>query len=131
MQVFVDGLVAQCGRHGVDAELILVDWNPPSGRPRLGDAIRWPKGDGRVSVRIIEVSPALHARFEHSDRLPLFQMIAKNVGIRRAQGRFVLATNIDLLFSDGILRLCGERLLEARVLYRADRYDAAWTAYQT
>ena len=26
-------------------------------------------------------------------------MIAKNVGIRRARGEFVLATNIDILFS--------------------------------
>ena len=42
----------------------------------------------------------LHARYPHGDALPLYQMIAKNVGIRRARGQFVLATNIDILFSN-------------------------------
>jgi hypothetical protein len=109
MQVFVDALVAQCVRHRLDVELILVEWNPPADRPRLVDAIRWPAGAGNVTVRIIEVPPGLHARFEHSGRLPIFQMIAKNVGIRRARAPFVLATNVDLLFSDGVMRELGSR----------------------
>jgi len=30
-------------------------------------------------------------------------MIAKNVGIRRTRGEFVLATNIDVLFDEGLI----------------------------
>ncbi len=63
-----------------------------------------------------------HARLAHGDKLPLFQMIAKNVGIRRARGRFVLATNIDILFSDETIRQLRDGL-QAGHLYRADRYD--------
>jgi hypothetical protein len=123
MQVFVDALAAQCARHDLDAELVLVEWNPPPDRPGLIDALRWPDSGGRVTMRIIEVPPSVHARFEHADALPLFQMIAKNVGIRRARAPFVLATNVDLLFSDGVMRTLASRRLRPRTIYRADRYD--------
>src|SRR5205823_4354337 len=40
--VFVNGLVAQCDRHRIQAELVIVEWNPPTDRPRLADALAWP-----------------------------------------------------------------------------------------
>jgi hypothetical protein len=51
-------------------------------------------------------------------------MIAKNVGIRRARGRFVLATNIDVLFSDELIQLLANRGLNEDAMYRIDRHDA-------
>src|SRR5688500_10937699 len=44
MQHFVDGLAAQCARHGLRAELILVEWNPPADRVPLAEELRWPAG---------------------------------------------------------------------------------------
>lgn len=123
MQLFVNGVIAQCNRHDLDAELILVEWNPPADRPRLSEALRWPSGTGRCTVRIVEVPEAIHSRFRHSDRLPLFQMIAKNVGIRRARGRFILATNIDILFSDELMRSIRLGRLKPGFVYRIDRFD--------
>lgn len=122
MQHFVDGLVEQSRRHRLSVELILVEWNPPPDRPPLADALSWPADSGDCAIRIITVPGELHARLKHGDRLPLFQMIAKNVGIRRARGRYVLATNIDILFSDGMVGYLRDRLLPGR-LYRADRCD--------
>jgi hypothetical protein len=124
MQIFVDGLLGQCRRHSLDAELVLVEWNPPPDRPRLAEALRWPRGLVPRRVRVIEVPPARHRRFLHAEALPLFQMIAKNVGIRRARGRFVLATNIDVLFSDELMRFLASRGLDSDRMYRIDRYDA-------
>ena len=49
-------------------------------------------------------------------------MIGKNVGIRRARGRFVLATNIDILFDDALVRYLRDRLKPGTML-RVDRYD--------
>lgn len=121
--LFLDCLLQQCDRHGVDAELILVEWNPPADRPRLAEVLRWPAQEGCCRVRIIEVPPEVHARFEFADRLPLFQMIAKNVGIRRARGRFILATNIDILLSDGVMAIIAERRLRQKFVYRVDRLD--------
>ena len=123
MQLFVSGLLEQCRRHQLDAELILVDWNPPPDKPKLKEALSYPVKNGRCDVRIIEVPSEIHSRFKYSNRLPLFQMIAKNVGIRRARAPFVLATNIDILFSDEIMRFLSSRQLSRRRMYRVDRYD--------
>lgn len=122
-QIFLDALAAQCERHGLDAELVLVEWNPPADRPGLRDALRWPAPGDHFEARIVEVPQAIHNRLEHSEQLPLFQMIAKNVGIRRARGSFVLATNIDLIFSDELMEFLAQRRLEDQLLYRTDRYD--------
>jgi hypothetical protein len=89
----------------------------------LVDALRWPEDLGPCRVRILEVPPDLHRRYAQADALPLYQMMAKNAGIRRARGRFVLATNIDIIFSDELLGFLAERKLEPRRMYRIDRHD--------
>ena len=122
MQYFVDGLVAQCKRHGVTAEIILVEWNPPADRPPLAQALKWPIDPSPAQMRIVTVPHDVHARFAHAEKLPLYQMVAKNVGIRRARGKFILATNIDILFSDAVFAYMRNSLQPGR-LYRADRCD--------
>jgi hypothetical protein len=124
MQIFINGLLEQCRRHQLDAELILVEWNPPSDNPSLADVLSWQTEGSPCVVRIIQVPPELHDQLNHSASLPLFQMIAKNVGIRRARGQFVLATNIDLLFSDELFSFIASRQLQPGAVYRLDRYDA-------
>ncbi|HEX9398071.1 MAG TPA: hypothetical protein VF943_15155 [Burkholderiales bacterium] len=122
MQHFVDGLAAQCRRHGLRAELVLVEWNPPAGRRPLAEELVWPAAGGPCEIRIVTVPRETHAKLAHADKLPLYQMIAKNVGIRRARGRFVLATNIDILFSDEVMRAMRDQLRTGH-LYRVDRRD--------
>jgi hypothetical protein len=123
MQAFINGLIAQCKRHGLNAELILVEWNPPADKPKLLDALKWPENPWPCRIRIIEVPPELHHRLRHSDNLPLFQMIAKNVGIVRARGRFILSTNVDIIFSDELINFLVSGELQKEHLYRVDRYD--------
>jgi hypothetical protein len=123
MQVFVDAWINQAKRHRLPSELILVEWNPPPDRERLAAALRWPQDTGPCQVRIIEVPPEVHARYRHAAALPLYQMIAKNVGIRRARGEFILATNIDIVFSDELMMFLAERRLENGRMYRIDRTD--------
>src|SRR3954447_19466927 len=79
MQTFVNAFISQCKRHDLRAELILVEWNPPAGRPRLAEALTCPADPSPCEVRIIEVPEHLHRRFKSADALPLFQMIGKNV----------------------------------------------------
>jgi hypothetical protein len=122
MQHFVDGFIAQCKRHDLHAELVLVEWNPPLGRPALEHALRWPTELGPVRVRIVTVPREVHALYPHAAELPLLQMIGKNVGIRRARGKYVLATNVDILFNDAVMKYLRERLCPG-VMLRVDRYD--------
>jgi len=122
LQAFINCFDAQCRETGLDAEVIVVEWNPPPERPRLASLVRFPEPRA-CTYRFIEVPPALHRTLAYSDVLPLFQMIAKNVGIRRARGRFILATNIDILFSTELIAFLASGRLEPGVLYRVDRHD--------
>ena len=122
MQVFIEALLGQCDRHGLNAELVLVEWNPPQDRPGLAEALRRPRSEN-CRVRIVTVPPGLHRRFDNADSLPLHQMIAKNVGIRRSRGNFVVATNIDVLFSNGLMAALAQGDLDAACWYRTDRHD--------
>lgn len=123
-QVFVDGFFGQCERHQLAAELILVEWNPPSEKPPLAEALSWARSGEWAEARVITVPHTMHSRLTYADRLPLFQMIGKNVGIRRARGEFVLATNIDILFSEELFKALASRELRTDRTYRCDRWDA-------
>jgi hypothetical protein len=124
MQAFVSGWIEQCQRHQLAAELVLVEWNPPADRAPLAEALRWPTETGPCDVRVVTVPPGLHRRYAHSGELPLFQMIGKNVGIRRSRAPFVLATNVDILFNDELVSFLASQRLEKGSLYRIDRSDA-------
>jgi hypothetical protein len=123
MQAFVNGWIGQSKRHGLSSELIVVDWNPPEDRSPLIDALRWPADTRPCRVRFIQVPPEIHRRHKHAETMPLYQMIAKNAGIRRSQGRFVLATNIDIIFSDELVRHLAQGQLKPGRMYRIDRHD--------
>jgi hypothetical protein len=122
-QCFLDGIYHQSKKFNLPLELIIVEWNPPEGKPLLKDALSRPKKDDLVSLRYVIVPKKIHDTFRFAKQIPLYQMIAKNVGIRRAKGEFVLCTNIDLLFSDDCFRILAEKKLVHNTFYRADRCD--------
>jgi hypothetical protein len=123
MQLFVDSLYAQCNRYKLKTELIIVEWNPLSDKQGLKEALTWPEDRDSVITRIITVSPEIHNQFKYSDKMPIFQMIGKNVGIVRSKGHFILATNIDILFSDELMCYLSKKLLTDGCHYRVDRVD--------
>lgn len=120
-QLFINGLADQADRFKIPVELLLVEWNPPADRPPLVEAHTWRRSEW-FQPKVITVSRELHSAIPHSDGLPLFQMIAKNAGIRRAGAQFVLATNIDILLSDELFQSF-KRALKPNALYRVDRLD--------
>src|SRR5262245_14430203 len=89
LQVSITALIEQLERFGVPSELVLVDWNPPSGKD-LWQAIEWPCTTGRCTVRVITVPPQVHATLPFAVQLPILIHRARNVGVRRARGEFVL-----------------------------------------
>ena len=123
MQVFVGGLLALCNKYQLGCELVVVEWNPPLNRKSLADELRWRVCGKTVTVRFIHVPPELHVRLPNADRMPLPQFEAKNVGIRRAKGLYVLATNADVLFSEELVGALASGKLSQDCFYRASRYD--------
>lgn len=123
MRAFVDCLRLQMERRRLSAELVLVEWNPTAGRPSLAQALAL-FSNAALTCRVITVSSSLHAGLPNADHLPLHQMIAKNVGIRRARGQWVVATNIDIILSDALTdHLAGP--LSSGTLYRTERHDVS------
>lgn len=122
-QIFINCFMRQCEKFKLPAEIILVDWNPVPNRPGLASVLQPPKESNYCTARVITVPSGMHQTLKYAENLPLFQMIAKNVGIRRAKGEFVLATNIDIIFSNELMEFLAQRKLDPKRLYRTDRYD--------
>jgi hypothetical protein len=120
---FVEGIYHQARKFNLSVELILVEWNPPADKPLLKEVLPPPPKDCPVTMRYIIVPNEIHRTFRLGNAIPLFQMIAKNVGIRRAKGEFILCTNIDLLFSDDCFREMAAKKFKEGVYYRANRCD--------
>ena len=122
-QCFLHQLCRQLGARSPSFEIITVEWNPMPGRASLCDLTGLRELPDNVALRFIEVPRSVHETFENSERIPVFEYIAKNVGIRRAEGDFVLATNPDILFSDPLIDFLCEEILDGAGFYRADRLD--------
>ena len=125
MQAMLDSWVSQAEALQLSSEIVIVEWNPPADRPRLKQCLRQPLSANFCTIRFLEVPQRIHARFPHSDAIPLHQMIAKNAGVRRAWGEFVLASNLDIIFSAELMQFLAARHLEHGVMYRIDRHDIA------
>ena len=110
---------------GVDSELLLVEWNPPANRPGLADVLPWPTGQQHWTVRAITVSPEVHSQWAGRGRtIPLYVLAARNVGLRRARGQWVLPMNQDCFFTDRLAdRLADPSILRQYAFYRAVRAD--------
>lgn len=127
MQVFVNALLVQWRRYHLEAELLVVEWNPPKNERLLAEVLDWTDVLLPQTVRFIQVPNELHQQLPNSDRMPMFEYIAKNVGIRRARGEYILATNPDILFSDKLIRFLASGKLSHDTFYRVDRYDVTKT----
>lgn len=123
MNIFVKGLIHQSNKYKVPCELIMVDWNSPDQNELLDKVLPSTTTDDYLSIRYVVVPPEIHNKLDYSERLGLYQMIAKNVGIRRAKGAFIACTNVDLLFSNALFERFSKRDLKEGIFYRANRCD--------
>lgn len=121
--IFFERLLTQCARHSIPAELIIVEWNPLPGRKRLAALLKKPECAVGIPVRIITVPEKVHNSLHNSGRVGLFEFYAKNVGIRRAGGEFILSTNNDLLFTEELIQFLSRRELRSDCFYRVDRHN--------
>ena len=99
-------------------ELIIVEWNPHDDYAPLADVIDETQ---HLPVRVITVSKELHDTIGSEN--PVLEFHGKNVGIRRAQGEFVLVTNPDILFTQELIDEIARKRLRLETVYRTDRYD--------
>lgn len=123
LQVFIDRLLSLSMKYDLDSEIVIVEWNPPPENSKLMEALTWPENMKPGMVRIVEVPAEAHNRLPNSDRIPMFEYVAKNVGIRRSSGEYVLSTNPDILFSEQLIEFLSLKQLNDQNFYRVNRYD--------
>jgi hypothetical protein len=105
-----------CNLHSI-SELVFVEWNPfrefPLRSPQI--AHRWPHW-ARCFVVTDEFA-------ELGGNRQFAEYPAKNVGIRRGRGKFILSTNADIVLSQKVTNRLLSRSLMRGVSYRAQRLD--------
>jgi hypothetical protein len=60
---------------------------------------------------------------KYDSKLSFFEYIAKNIGIRRSRGRFVLSTNPDNILPSTFFELVASQDFSEGILYRSLRWD--------
>lgn len=104
-----------------EIELVIVEWGPPEGCLGLRDVIDW--GTTQTPIRLITVPKSLVATIPNPQKIPFFEPYAKNVGIRRARGKFVLTTNADSIYTNSLIRFLMKERFRTDCFYRVDRHD--------
>jgi hypothetical protein len=110
--------------NGIAYELVFVEWAPPHGRPLLvGQILDEVPELAPSCCAWYVVDPAYHEALSLNPRLEYLEFPAKNVGIRRARGEYILTSNCDVFFGRRVIDVLARRALEPRVLYRSPRHD--------
>lgn len=120
--------------YGVAAEFVLVNWNPLPEEQSLVERLDWPAERKHVKYRMIDVPNAVHETFVNPDvrdTVPMFEFIAKNAGVRRANGEYILSTNADILIHPKIFKSIANGQLDEAHYYRANRLDYRKTEHDT
>lgn len=123
---------ARLAEHGVDYEVVLVEWDPLPGRPLLSElvATRLPELAERTIRRIV-VAPEYQQALTQNPLAGYMEYLAKNVGIRRAAAPFVLVSNVDILLGRTVVETLAAGRLVPGTIYRAPRWDTKLGLDQT
>ena len=120
---------AQLTARGIPHEIVFVEWAPPADRPLLVEQVfRAIPSLDPSACRWYVVDRRYQEALSLNPRLEYLEFIAKNVGVRRARGRFVLTSNCDVYLGRQVLDVFERGALEPRVLYRAPRRDLKLTS---
>lgn len=122
MSAFLNSVFVLSEEYKLPVEVIIVEWNPPTGKPYLHEKLEKPNHD-YAKLKYVIVPQEIHNKYKSSSKIPLYQMIAKNVGIQRASGKFILCTNIDIIFSKENFAFLAKKELKSGFFYRANRVD--------
>lgn len=115
-------LTYEFAERGTLAEIIVVEWNPDPNAAPLADRLTR-AASPPTPLRIITVPHEVHASLPESTSRPMFEYWAKNVGLRRARGEFLLSTNPDIILGSQVHEYLSQRKLCKLNFYRADRLD--------
>src|SRR5580698_3369847 len=98
-------LAHQLERAGIDAEIVIAEWNPAPDHPLLLRVLDVPGQLHHVSIRGIIVDPRYHEKYGGAQERGVHSGEAANVGVRRARGRFVTVKASDTFLSPQVIEM--------------------------
>lgn len=110
----------------IPSEILIVNYNPLIDAVPLTQSIHIPEGRHHVTIRVITVPTQIHEQYHDRairKKLPFYEFPAKNIGIRRAQGAYILSTNADILLHPALVKQISKQSLQPGNYYRANRID--------
>jgi hypothetical protein len=110
-------------RADLPLELLIVEWNPPSNREGLVHALDLPRDMWPVLWRIVTVPREVHESLGAGP--PMREHIARNVGLRRAKGRFLLVMGSGCHLPEALFGILKTTPLDPVAFYRADTLEVA------
>jgi len=117
---FINRWLHSIKKYNLNCELIIVDWNS---KIPLRKIIKTSLSNKKETIKIIEVPARIHEKIKNSKKINFFQMIAKNVGARRANGKFLIFTNVDIIFSEKFFSYLKNNTIKNETIYRTNRHD--------
>jgi hypothetical protein len=110
---------------GVPHEFVLVEWAPIPGKELLARVVEEACHGLLAAGQLVSyvVDERYHDAFSLNPRLKFQEFIAKNVGVRRCRGEFVLTTNTDIYLGRAVVAHLERRDLQPNTLYRTVRLD--------
>ncbi len=124
INAFIKILAYQAERTRLTCELVFVEYNPIPNKKNLHQELTV-ISNPYFSVRFIVVPNEFHKTLPRNEEVTVCEFIAKNIGIRRAKGQFILATNPDVLFSDKLFDFFSSKKLGQNTFYRINRKDTS------
>jgi hypothetical protein len=109
-------------KHNLAAELMIIEYNPPANAEPLAVALNEWKNAG-MPIRIVTIPPAFHDKVRQESKTPFLEYVAKNIGIRRARGEYIVTANPDIVFSEELITFLKQGPLDDHAFYRVDRHD--------
>ncbi|KAH0790295.1 hypothetical protein GPJ56_005868 [Histomonas meleagridis] len=104
-------------------ELIVVDYSNNNNK-LLSDNIKIPN-HLQGKVRFIKVPATTHQALESrfNVKQAFFEYVARNIGIRRSRGKFILTTNTNCIFSTEFFELIASRQLNPGIVYQSKQLN--------
>lgn len=121
----------QLAAAGIAHEFVFVEWNPVPGAAWLADLVAGELPQLAGTFRTYLADPRYQEALSLNPRLEFLEFPAKNIGIRRARGRFVLTSNCDIYLGQEVIAAVRDGALAPGIVYRARRVDLKLGADQT
>jgi hypothetical protein len=121
LQNFISSIQIMSDHFKLNTQIVIVEWNPILSNKPLKDVIY--SNSEYNKVTIITVPLEFHKTLPNKNNLPIHDYVAKNIGIVRAEGEFVLVCSGDLIFSKDLFEFFNSKTMKTGNIYRNTRID--------